>query len=40
MKSLTRYLTFRIPERMDFVNVTPDVAQAARTTATPTTSVR
>ena len=28
MKSLTRYLTFRIPERMDFVNVTPDVAEA------------
>ncbi|MFN7953049.1 MAG: secondary thiamine-phosphate synthase enzyme YjbQ [bacterium] len=28
MKSLTRYLTFRVPERMDFVNVTPDVEQA------------
>ncbi len=28
MKSLTRYLTFRVPERMDFVNVTPDVEAA------------
>jgi len=28
VKSLTRYLTFRVPERMDFVNVTPDIEQA------------
>jgi len=30
MKSLTRYLTFEIPERMDFVNITPDVEDAVR----------
>jgi secondary thiamine-phosphate synthase enzyme len=28
MKSLTRYLTFEIPTRMDFVNITPRVEQA------------
>ena len=27
MKSLTRYLTFKISERMGFVNITPDVAE-------------
>jgi secondary thiamine-phosphate synthase enzyme len=30
MKSLTRYLTFEIPQRMDFVNITPDVEDAVR----------
>ena len=25
MKFLTRYLTFEVPSRMDFVNITPDV---------------
>ena len=30
MKSLTRYLTFEIPERMDFVNITSDVEDAVR----------
>ena len=30
MKSLTRYLTFTIPTRMDFVNITPEVAEAVR----------
>ena len=28
MKSLTRYLTFNIDARMDFVNITPQVEQA------------
>ena len=28
MKSLTRYLTFEVPARMGFVNITPDVARA------------
>ena len=28
MKSLTRYLKFRIPERMDFINITPQVEEA------------
>jgi secondary thiamine-phosphate synthase enzyme len=28
MKSLTRYLTFEIPARMGFVNITPDVEGA------------
>ena len=28
MKSLTRYLTFNVPARMDFVNITDEVAQA------------
>ena len=27
MKSLTRYLTFRVPVRMDFVNITRDVEE-------------
>ena len=27
MKSHTRYLTFRVPTRMDFVNITPDVEE-------------
>ena len=27
MKSLTRYLTFNIPERMDFLNITPKLAE-------------
>jgi secondary thiamine-phosphate synthase enzyme len=27
MKSLTRYLTFRVAKRMDFINITPDVEQ-------------
>ena len=30
MKSLTRYLTFEIPARMDFVNITPQVEEAVR----------
>ena len=30
MKSLTRYLTFQVPERMDFVNITRDVAAAVQ----------
>ena len=30
MKSHTKYLTFRIPERMGFVNITDDVATAVR----------
>ena len=30
MKSLTRYLTFEIPARMDFVNITPEVEEAVR----------
>ncbi len=28
MKSLTRYLTFNVPQRMDFVNITGDVEDA------------
>ena len=28
MKSLTRYLTMNVPQRMDFVNITPDVERA------------
>ena len=27
MKSLTRYLKFRVPERMDFINITPQVEE-------------
>jgi secondary thiamine-phosphate synthase enzyme len=30
MKSLTRYLTFHLPERVGFVNITADVEQAVR----------
>ena len=30
MKSLTRHLTFNVPKRMDFVNITRDVEQAVR----------
>ncbi len=30
MKSLTEYLTFNIPARMDFVNITPQVEAAVR----------
>ena len=30
MKSLTRELTFNVPERMDFINITPQVSQAVR----------
>jgi secondary thiamine-phosphate synthase enzyme len=30
MKSLTRYLTMNVPERMGFVNITPEVEQAVR----------
>ena len=30
MKSLTRYLTFQVPERMDFVNITRDVEAAVK----------
>jgi len=30
MKSHTRYLTLTVPERMDFVNITPDVEEAVR----------
>ena len=30
MKSLTRYLTFNVPQRMDFVNITRDVEDAVR----------
>jgi len=30
VKSLTKYLTFNVPERMDFVHITPDVADAVR----------
>ena len=30
MKSLTRYLTFNVPERMDFVNITGDVEEVIR----------
>ncbi len=28
MKSLTRYLKFHVPERMDFINITPQVEEA------------
>ena len=30
MKSHTAYLTFTIPARMDFVNITPQVEEAVR----------
>jgi secondary thiamine-phosphate synthase enzyme len=30
MKSATEYLTFNIPERMDFVNITPKVEEIVR----------
>ena len=30
MKSYTEYLTFNVPKRMDFVNITPRVEQALR----------
>jgi len=30
MRSLTRYLTFNVPQRMDFVNITGDVEDAVR----------
>ena len=30
MNSLTRYLTFNVPQRMDFVNITSDVEDAVR----------
>ena len=30
MKALTRYLTFRVPERMDFVHITPEVEEIVR----------
>jgi secondary thiamine-phosphate synthase enzyme len=30
MKSRTEYLTFTVPERMEFVNITPDVERIAR----------
>jgi secondary thiamine-phosphate synthase enzyme len=30
MKSHTRYLTFNVPARMDFLNIPPDVEQAVR----------
>jgi secondary thiamine-phosphate synthase enzyme len=30
MKSLTRHLTFNVPKRMDFVNITGDVEKAVR----------
>ena len=30
MKSLTKYLTFNVPSRMDFVHITPDVEDAVR----------
>ncbi|MCA9074969.1 MAG: secondary thiamine-phosphate synthase enzyme YjbQ, partial [Planctomycetaceae bacterium] len=30
MKSQTEYLTFNIPARMDFLNITPDVARIVR----------
>ena len=30
MKSLTRYLTFNVPERMGFVNITPQVEKCLR----------
>jgi secondary thiamine-phosphate synthase enzyme len=30
MKSATRYLSFEVPERMGFVNITPEVQEAVR----------
>ncbi len=30
MKSLTRYLTFNVPQRMGFVNITPDLEKAVK----------
>ena len=30
MKSRTEYLTFRVPERMDFINITPEVMDVVR----------
>ncbi|HID23234.1 MAG TPA: YjbQ family protein, partial [Planctomycetaceae bacterium] len=30
MKSHTEYLTFNVPQRMDFVNITPQVEAAVR----------
>jgi len=30
MKSLTRHLTFQVPTRMDFLNITPDVERVVR----------
>ena len=30
MKSTTEYLTFNIPARMDFLNITPDVSRVIR----------
>ncbi len=30
MKSLTRHLTFNVPQRMDFINITGQVAEAVR----------
>jgi len=30
MKAFTKYLTFNVPERMDFVNITRDVEDAVR----------
>ena len=30
MKSLTRHLTFEVPRRMDFVNITSQIAEAVR----------
>src|SRR5688500_20391712 len=30
MKSFTDYLTFNIPSRMDFVNITPQIEEAVR----------
>jgi len=30
MRSTTRYLTFNVPARMEFINITPDVEQIVR----------
>ena len=30
MKSITRYMTFKVPERMGFVNITPEVSEAVQ----------
>ena len=30
MKSITRYLTMKVPVRMDFVNITRDVEEVVR----------
>lgn len=30
MKSYTEYLTFKVPARMDFVNITPQIEEAVR----------